>query len=155
MTVYAVIAALLMPALLQAVSLPDQPMPSGLSTAERGRLQREQKIDSRIRIYAAASDERRRAVLKAMAERNSEVVSTTLQSWTELLDYSLEDIRTKAGRHSKSKALRSYEIHLRRSLGSVNDLKAQGTYKQLEEFDTWLKHAEAVRSIIVRILFPN
>ncbi len=155
MTMHDVIAGLLTLTLLQALTLPDQPMPSSLSPAERDRLRREQKIDGRIRIYAAASDEHRRAVLKTMAERNSEAVFITLRSWTELLDYSLEDIRTNAGRNSKSRALRSYEIQLRKSLGSVKDLKMQGSYEQLEEIDAWLKHAEAVRSIIVGILFLN
>ncbi len=155
MTAQAWIAAFLMPVLLQALSLPDQPMPSSLSPAERSRLGREQKIDGRIRIYTAVSDERYRAALKAMAEGNSEAVSITLRSWTDLLDYSLEDIRINAGRNFKSKALRSYEIQLRKSLGSIDDLKTKGTYEQLEEFDAWLKHAEALRSRIVRILFPN
>ncbi|NWG12960.1 MAG: hypothetical protein HXY20_05430 [Acidobacteria bacterium] len=149
------IAALLSPMLFQAVPLPDRPMPPSFSAAEKSRLQREQKVDNRIRIYMAASDERQRAVQKAMAERNSEAVSVILRSWIDVLDYSLEDIQTNAGRKSRSKALRNYEIHLRKAVLSINDLKTKGTYEQLEEFEAWLKHAEEVRSRVVAILFPS
>jgi hypothetical protein len=139
----------------QAVFLQGRPLPSSFSASERARLEQEQKVDGRIRIYSAASDERHRTILKAMSEQNSEAVSLALRSWTELLDFSLEDIRANAAGRSKSKALRNYEIQLRKALDSINDVKMRGTSGQLDEFEAWLGHAEEVRSRLVRILFPS
>ena len=141
--------------LLQATPLPGRPIPSTFSPVEARRLEREPKVEERMKIYRAASEERHRSILMAMAEQNTGAVSITLRSWTDLLDYSLEDIQKNAGQKSKSKALREYEIQLRKAFDSIDNIKLRGTTEQFDEFEEWLKHAQDVRAKLVRILFPT
>ena len=141
--------------LLQAGGPPAGPMPDSLSSVERSRLAAAEKIDKRIKIYTEASDDRRRSVEKAVAEKNFDAIAVILRSWKEVLDYSLSDIQANAGQRSRSRALKDYEIRLRKAMGVMSDLKTKGSYEQFEEFESWLEHAGEVQKKIVAILFPG
>lgn len=146
---------LLLALLNQAETLPSGPMPDSLSPAQKSKLAATQKIDKRIKIYDQASDQRGHAVGKAAGQKNSDAVTSALRSWTELLDYALSDIQANAKQSSRSKALKNFEIHLRKAIGEVGDLETKGSYEQYEEFESWMKHANEVRQKLVLILFPG
>lgn len=140
---------------VQGGSLPAGPMPDGLSEIERSSLTAAQNIEKRIKIYTEVSGGRRRSVEKAAAESNFDAIEPALRAWTEILSYSLSDIQANAGQRSKSRALKNYEIHLRKAIGAINGIKTKGSYEQLEHFEEWLKHAGEVQLKIVAILFPG
>jgi hypothetical protein len=146
---------LLLALLNQAETLPSGPMPDSLSPAQQSKLEAAQKIDRRIKIYDEASDQRRHAAEKAAGQKNSDAVTSALRSWTELLDYALTDIRANAKQSSRSKALKNFEIHLRKAIGEMGDLETKVSYEQYEEFKSWMKHAGEVRQKLVLILFPG
>jgi hypothetical protein len=146
---------LLLVLLYQVEALPSGPMPDSLSPAQQSELEAAQKIDKRIKIYDQASDQRRRAVEKAAGQKNSDAVTSALRSWTELLDYALTDIQANAKQSSRSKALKNFEIHLRKAIGEMGDLETKGSYEQYEVFESWMRHANEVRQKLVLILFPG
>ena len=150
-----VTVSLLLAILPQAIGLPSGPMPDALSALEKTRLTAAPNIEKRIKIYTDASDERRRSVEKAVAEQNFEAIALILRAWKEVLDFSLSDIQANAGQRSKSRALKNYEIQLRKSLGAMNSLKTKGSYEQIEAFESWLEHAGEVQGKLVAILFPS
>jgi len=141
--------------LLQVGGLPTVPMPDGLSSFERSRLTAAQNIEKRIKIYAEASNDRRRSVERAIAEQNFDGIALILRSWAEVLDFSLIDIQANAGKKARSGALKNYEIQLRKAMSAVSDLKTKGSYEQLENFESWLRHAGEVQKKLVAILFPS
>jgi len=77
--------------LLQVGGLPTGPMPDGLSSFERSRLTAAQNIEKRIKIFAEASNDRRRSVERAVAEQDFDGIALILRSWAEVLDFSLID----------------------------------------------------------------
>jgi len=150
------VAASFMAVLLQVGGLPAGPIPDGFSSFERSRLAAAQNIESRIKIYTGFSDDRSRSIEKAVSEQSFEAIALILKSWGELLDYSLADIQENAGKKSKSKALKNYEIHLRKAISAVSDLKTKGgSYEQFKQFESWLSHAGEVQKKLVAILFPG
>ncbi len=147
---------LMLAILLQTGGLPGGPMPDGFSSFERSRLAAAQNVEKRIRIYTDLSEDRRRSVEKAVAEQDFDAISLILRSWREVLDYSLADIQENAGQKSKSKALKNYEIQLRKAISTVGDLKTKGgSLEQFEQFESWLTHAGEVQKKLVAILFPG
>lgn len=156
MAILVVVAASFLAVLLQPGGLPAGPMPDGFSSFERSRLAAAQNIEKRIKIYTDLSDDRRRTIEKAVAEQNFEAITLALKSWGEVLDYSLADIQSNAGGKSKSKALKNYEIHLRKAISTVGGLRTKGgSYEQFQQFEAWLNHAGEIQKKLVAILFPG
>src|SRR5688572_15776196 len=100
----------------QALQLPG---PDGLTPTERSKLDKEGKIDSRIRIYESASDRFHKSVRSALQKQEFEVVQDGLNSWIKVLSGSLEDIEMNVNRRKMSRALIRYEIHLRKAFGDL------------------------------------
>ncbi len=147
---------LILAILQQTGGLPAGPMPDGFSSFERSTLAAAQNVEKRIKIYTGLSEDRRRSVEKAVEEQNYDAISLILKSWNEVLDYSLADIQENAGQKSKSKALKNYEIQLRKAISTVGDLKTKGgSFEQFEQFESWQKHAGEVQKKLVAILFPG
>jgi hypothetical protein len=132
-----------------------QLLDDALTGAEKAQLQKEQKLDNRIKIYDRASI-RMSKTLEALAIREDfEPVPAALEKWTALLSLAARDIQEHASRKKKSKALIRYEIGLRRALSDVQSYKIRAPVDQQDTFDSFLKHAEAIRKSFVDILFPG
>jgi len=156
MATLVVVAASFLAVLMQTGDLPAGALPGGFSSFERSRLAAAPNIEKRINVYTDLLDDRRRSIEKAVAGQDFEAIALILRSWGEVLDYSLADIQSNAGQKSKSKALKNYEIHLRKAIGMLGDLKTRGgSYEQFEQFEAWLNHAGEIQKKLVAILFPG
>ncbi len=139
---------------LQAAN-PSPASGDGLTSAEKDQLQKEQKIDNRIKIYEAASTRLFKTLEAQVLKDEFQSVPGTLKEWTSLLDLASKDIDSNASRKKKSKALIRYEIQLRKSLADVQGFKIRAPVDQQDEFDAFLSHAEEIRKKFVDILFPG
>ena len=126
-----------------------------LLPAERERLQREPKLDNRIKIYDEANKRCEAELTKLVQGGETQPVSNLLKQWISLLESSKKDIDESKTRKDKSKALIRYEIHLRKSISTVQEAKLKSQVEQLEEFESWLTRAEKVHSAFVAALFPK
>jgi hypothetical protein len=118
--------------------------------AETKRLAKEGKIDGRIRIYREISDRYRNTM-----EQNFDQVQDLFVCWKELLTESLKDIEANINRKKKSGALIDFEIHVRKSINVVNDVRLKAPYQQNDNFEAWLIQANTVRKRFVDILFQR
>jgi hypothetical protein len=125
----------------------------GLLPLERDQLQKEQKIDNRIRIYITASYRLQNAFHSEADKNNFSGVPPILQARMNLLADSLKDIDANAGWKKKSKALINYEIQLRKSVKEVDDYKVKAPVEQLDFLDAWTAQAEKIRTRFIDILF--
>ncbi len=126
-----------------------------LLPAERERLQREPKLDNRIKIYDEANRRCEAELTKLVQSGETQPVSNHLKRWISLLESSRKDIEETKTRKDKSKALIRYEIHLRKSISTVQEAKLKSQVEQLEDFESWLTRAEKVHSAFVAALFPK
>ena len=134
---------------------PSSESDSGLTAAEKEQLQKEQKIDSRIKIYETASTRLFKALEANVLKEDFQSVPACLKTWTSLLDLAVEDINANASRKKKSKALIRYEIQLRKALADVQGFKIRAPVDEQDEFDAFLNRAEEIRKKFVDILFPG
>jgi len=140
------------PANIQAVQLPG---PDGLTPTERSTLEKEGKIDSRIRVYEAASTRFHKSVRSAVQKQEFEIVEEDLNSWIKVLSASLEDIEANVNRKKMSRPLIRFEIHLRKAFLDLQDLKHKAPLEEQEKIETWLGRAEGIRSNFLNILFKR
>ena len=136
----------------QALQLPG---PDGLTPTERSKLDKEGKIDSRIRIYESASDRFHKSVRSALQKQEFEVVQDGLNSWIKVLSGSLEDIEMNVNRRKMSRALIRYEIHLRKAFGDLQELQYKAPLEEQEKIEKWLGRAEGIRDSFLSILFKR
>ena len=126
-----------------------------LTPLERSRLLIEQKIDNRIKIYRSASERYKTSVAAAVKKQEYAALPAVLQSWTNLLDASREDIDASINRKKKSKTLKNYEIQIRKSINDLQAFRTSVPVEIFDQFESWLNRAERVRSSFVDILFPK
>ena len=127
-----------------------------LTTTESAALTKATKIDGRIKVYQTASERFRADLSTEMAKHNYSAIPDTLKLWAQLLKISLKDIdESITNRKKKSGALIHYEIKLRRSITDTQAYKTAVPVDVIDEFDTWLAHAESVHQKFVDILFPK
>jgi len=129
------------------------PSGDGMLPLERSKLQKETKIDRRIKIYNAACTRWHSTFDSAVDANRFEAVPPALQAWISVLTESLQDIDSNVGRKKKSGALIDYEIHLRKSIKEVKDYRVNAPPEQLEYIDAWLAQAEKIQSKFLDILF--
>jgi hypothetical protein len=129
--------------------------PDCLEAGERSRLEKEAKLDNRIKIYEEASNRCQQLVTDMVQRQDFQLIPGYLQSWKTLLDKSLGDIEASPGRKDKSRALRKFEIHLRKAISSAQELKLKATVDQFDAFETWLRRAEQVHKKFVDFLFER
>jgi hypothetical protein len=147
-----ILGRFLAPVNIQAVQLPG---PDGLTTAERSKLEKEAKIDSRIRVYEAASTRFHRSVRNAVQKEEFEIVHEEFNSWIKILSASLEDIEANVNRKKMSRPLIRFEIHLRKAFLDLQDLKHKAPLEEQEKIETWLARAEGIRNSFLNILFKR
>lgn len=145
---------LMLGVMLQVVGVPPQPDDS-LTAAEREQLQKEQKLDGRIKVYATASRRLFRTLEGQVLKEDFQTDLATLKSWASLLNLASKDIGENASRKKKSKALIKYEIELRKALADVQAFKIRAPVDQQDAFTAFLNHAEGIRKGFVDILFPG
>lgn len=151
-------------AFLLAASLLQQPgstPPAGtggrdpFSPQERTRLRREQKIDGRIKLYDAASQRLLKSVSTSVKEEKLEGLATTLDDWSMILAEALKDIEASVQPGKKPKPLIRFEIQLRKAIADVEELKTTTGVEAFDILNSWINHAEQVRSRFVDILFQR
>jgi hypothetical protein len=140
------------PVNIQAVQLPG---PDGLTPTERGKLEKEEKVDSRIRVYEDASTRFHKSVRNAVQKQEFENVEEDLNSWMKVLSASLEDIEANVNRKKMSRPLIRFEIHLRKAFLDLQDLKHKAPLEEQEKIETWLGRADGIRNSFLNILFKR
>jgi DNA-binding transcriptional MerR regulator len=73
----------------------------------------------------------------------------------ELLRFSLNDIRASLEKKKKSRALKNFEIQLRRASLDVQSYKIKAPIEQQDQIDDWLSQAESIRTQFMGMLFPQ
>jgi len=129
--------------------------PGCFEAGDKSRLEKEGKLDSRIKIYEEVSNRCQQLVTDKVQRQDFQPVPGYLQSWSALLDKSLADIEASPGRKDKSRALRKFEIHLRKAISSAQELKLKATVDQFDAFENWLHSAEQVHKKFVDFLFER
>ena len=137
--------------------LPARQLPGhdGLTPTERGQLEKEEKIDNRIRIYEAASLRYQKTIEGEIQKQEAQDIPDELQSWSDLLLASLKDIEGNVGRKKKSKNLIRFEIQLRKALLDLRNLKFQIPNEYQDEFESVLDRVDGVHKKLVDILFQS
>ncbi len=126
-----------------------------LSAREKARLEKEVKLDSRVKVYDEVCQRYENELILLIQLQDSKALLLHLKCWNDVLDQSLKDIQDSPGRKDKSKALIRYEIHLRKAINTVQESKTRADVEMLDAFETWLAHAEADRQKMVSFLFPK
>jgi hypothetical protein len=132
-----------------------QMFPDCLKPADKTKLAAETRIDGRIKIYRAASEQIHQAINGAVSKQNYEGLDIQVRCWRELLAVSLKDIETNVNRKKKSGALINYEIQLRKSIVDMNNNRLKAPSSSLEQFESWLDQAKSAREKFVDILFQR
>jgi hypothetical protein len=130
-----------------------QPQDDGLLPMERSKLQSENKIDSRIKIYTLAASRCHKTFDSAVSANNVESVISALQVWMNLLNESFKDIDANVGRKKKSGALINFEITLRKSIKEVKDYRVNAPPEHRGYLDSWVTEAEQIQAKCLNILF--
>ncbi len=141
--------------LLQAGLLSTIPGPDGLLDAERSRLEKETKLDRRIKIYEAASIRYQNSITTSVQNQEFQSVPSQLKSWGNLLGTAQKDVEKSEARKEKSKALIHFEIHLRKAISDIQELKLKGSVDDFDSFESWLAKAEEVHKKFVDLLFQR
>ncbi len=126
-----------------------------LTRMDRDKLARESKLDNRIRIYDEASSRCEKMIAGMIQQEAFQSTPEKLKLWSALLDSALQDIESSPGRKDKSKALIRFEIHLRRSISAMQELKLKALVEQQDAFEGWINGSELVRKKLVGFLFPG
>ena len=125
------------------------------TATEKSALEKERKVDNRIKVYEAVSTRLYRSMQGRVREHDFAALEGDLETWVKLLSASLEDIEENVSRKKKPRALIRFEIHLRRTILDAKSLKFKLPHERQDQFDFWLERAEEARKKIVAILFPG
>jgi hypothetical protein len=122
---------------------------------EKIELSQSKSLNSRIKIYHAASQRMVQALQDAVRKEQFETVPDALEAWVSLLEASIKDIEADPKANKKSKKLRKFEIHIRKTLKDLPNMKLKAPYEQIDAFDSCVAKAETIRKKIVDILFKH
>ena len=140
---------------MQAAPLAPAPGPDCLLATEHNRLQTETNLNGRIKIYSEASTRCQNSLAALVRHQDLQEVPAQLKSWLNLLEISLEDINGSTARKDKSKALIRYEIHLRKAIGNVQEIKLKASADQFDDFERFLAKAQEIHKHFVNMLFQR
>ncbi len=126
-----------------------------LTPSEKSQLEREENIENRIRIYESASSRIHRSIRGLVERQEFQSFSEQLKAWPGILTEAFRDIDQNIRRKKKSKNLIRFEIHLRKALADLRDLKLQVPLEYQDEFETALDRVDGVRKRLVEILFQS
>jgi hypothetical protein len=138
---------------IDAVLASAQESSDPLTPLERSRLEKEEKIDNRIRIYETVSTRWMRSVNSLVQIQEFDELPATLEAWSELLSLSARDVEKAVNRKKKSRALIRYEIHLRQAIGEIRDLRHRIPVHHQDAIDAWVNRAAEIRKRLLDILF--
>src|SRR5262245_53561869 len=122
--------------------------------AEKVRLDSDGDIEDRVKIYESVSTRHLRS-MQALVKEESDKIPAGLEAWAAAIETSREDIEKHISRNKKSRALIRYEIHLRKAITELNEIKFKRPAEASEAFEKWNVKAEEVRRRFVSILFPS
>jgi hypothetical protein len=128
--------------------------PEVLSSSERARIARENKLDNRIKVYEKVSIRYLRTLQGQMRTEEQDIEST-LEHWLSVLRFSLADIEKHAERKKKSRPLIHYEIQLRKAIVDVRELRLKAVAEDDPLFERWLTGAESIRNRFVDVIFAK
>jgi len=146
--------ALVLGLLLQAPGAPAFPE-GALSPDEKARLEKESKIENRIKVYEKASTRICNSIQTAISTNQFQSVPGDLELWTSLLDASLKDIEANLKSKKRPRALIKYEIQVRKAIASIQDSKILAPIDQQDVIDSCLMRAAEVHKRLVKKLFPD
>jgi len=112
-------------------------------------------LDNRVKIYHEASTRCQNSLTANLRSQDPQPAGTQLKSWMSLLESSLEDVKGSTARKDKSRALIRYEIHLRKAIGNVQELKHKASADQFDDLEAWLTRAEEIHRKFVDMLFQR
>jgi hypothetical protein len=133
----------------------DPVVQDGLNDSERSKIAGQKNIEGRIKVYQSASARHQATLSSTLKKQDYASVPQTLESWNNLLTYSLQDIDKFVDHKKKSKALIRYEIQLRKAISEVQSLKTAAPVEIFDQLDSWAKRADAIRQKFVGIIFPS
>jgi hypothetical protein len=122
---------------------------------ENFRLGLSKSPNSRISIYDEASERIQKDLQGTAKKEQFETVSDLLTTWVSLLQISLEDIETNSKANKKTKKLRKFEIHIRKAIKDLRDIKLKAPVEQQDTFDSCIAKAETIRKKLIDILFKR
>ncbi len=138
--------------LLQASSASS--FPDGVLTAtEKLKIEKESKVESRVKVYQAASSRIHRTIQSAISNSEFSTLPSNLELWTALLEGSLQDIEANLTSKKKPRPLINYEIHLRKAIAATRKSRIVIPIDQLDILDSYLARAATVHKKIVDMLF--
>jgi len=126
-----------------------------LTSVEKLRIEKESKVENRIKVYESVSKRIHRAIEDAIAKNEFETLPANLQIWTSFLEESFKDIEANIKPPKKPRALIKYEIHLRKAVSAMQKSKVRIPLEQEEVFNSCLSRAAAVHRKMVKILFGH
>jgi hypothetical protein len=130
--------------------------PGVLSLDEKGKIEESaNNLERRIKTYQTASARIQRTIHEAVSKDEFQSVPDDLRLWVALLTGSLKDIEDHLASKKKSKALKEYEIHLRKAIGTTRGYRTRAPVDQQDIFESCLTQAETTRRKFVQLLFPR
>jgi hypothetical protein len=140
--------------LIQAGSF-SSPSDSALNSVEKLKIERELKIENRIKIYRQASERIQKNIEDAVSKDSYQTLPADLKLWTSLLSESLKDIQTNLKAKKKSQNLIRFEIQVRKAISNSQNYKIKSPVELHDVFDACLDQAEKIRREFVEILFKT
>ena len=117
------------------------------------KLQKEDSIEKRIKVYQEASERVQKTLEQSVAKEEFDTVPDRLGTWTLLLAESLTDIETNLKAKKKPRDLIKYEIHVRKAIGDMEGYKLKAPVDQQEAFRSCIDQAERIHKKFVELLF--
>jgi hypothetical protein len=122
---------------------------------EKSRLALSESLNSRIKIYDEAAQRIQNDLQESVNKEQFETVPNILTAWVSLLQTSINDIETDPKANKKSKKLRKFEIHLRKAIKDLPEVKRKTPYEQHDTFDSCIAKTETIRKKMIDILFKH
>jgi hypothetical protein len=126
-----------------------------LTPIEKSELSSAKSLNTRIKIYDDASLRIQQSLQETIKNEQFETVPDLLIAWGSLLQTSISAIETDSKANKKSKQLRKFEIHLRKTIKDLPGLKLKTPYEQHDAFDACIAKTETIRKKMIDILFKN
>jgi hypothetical protein len=112
-------------------------------------------LNNRIKIYDEASLRIQRDLEETIKREQYETVPDVLTAWVSLLQTSISDIEADSKANKKSKQFRKFEIHIRKTIKDLPDIKLKVPFEQHDAFDSCIAKAEIIRKKMIDILFKH
>jgi hypothetical protein len=122
---------------------------------EKSQLSLSRSLNSRIKIYDEAALRILQDLQESVKREQFETVPDILTAWVSLLQTSIGDIEIDSKANKKSKQLRKFEIHIRKAIKDLPDIKLKAPFDQHDAFDSCIARGETIRKKMIDILFKH